>query len=173
MVIPDENVPYLKAELLGAIFSAIAYGIVIVLSRNCFHLLQKKKGLYSNRMQIILLIYVTVMFLLSTSAVILSIYSLMLDITLRVSLPRVLQFELPLVIWGADGFMVSILILRCEQRFAIRLQVWRCVILYQDMYKGSRLAVTNGKERTIFHFLLFISFGLRTILPTRTLPYTA
>jgi hypothetical protein len=156
LVISGPLVPYLKAEWLGAIFSAIAYGIVIVLSGNCFHLLQKKRGIYSNRMRIILLIYITVMSLLSTLALILSINSLMLDINPRSSDRRILPFQLLVVtgIWGADGFMVSILYLRWEQRFAIQLQVWRCVILYQDVSKGLKLAII-----ILLSLLVFTSFG--------------
>jgi hypothetical protein len=109
LVIQDRRVAYLKADLLGVIFSAIAYGIVIVLSGNCFHLLHRKRGIYSNRMRITLIIYVTVMLLLSTSALIHSIYILMLNI-LRFAY-RFRICPLPLAIWGADGFIVSILIL--------------------------------------------------------------
>ena len=147
---------YLKAELLGNIFPAIAYGIIIVLSGNCFHLLQKKRGIYSNRMRIFLLIYVIIMLLLSTSLLIQSIYDLILDIDKLTEDTRLWPFQLPFIIWGADGFMVSILILRCKQRFAILLQVWRCIVLYlyQDVSKGSRLAII-----ILLSLLSFASFG--------------
>jgi hypothetical protein len=156
LLIPDLLAPYFKSELFGAIFSAIAYGIVIVLYGNCFHLLQKKQGIYSNRLRIIFLIYVTVMFLLSTSALILSIYRLMSNIVLRSPHWRISPFEFPFVtgIWGADGFMVSILILCWEQRFGIQLQVWRCVVLYQDVSKGTRLAII-----ILLSLVSFASFG--------------
>ena len=68
---------YLKFYFLAVIFSAISYGIVLVISRNCFHLLLKKRNIYSNRMRIILLIYVIVMLLSSTWKQIGSIYLLM------------------------------------------------------------------------------------------------
>jgi hypothetical protein len=153
MEIPDELIPYLKGELFGVIFSAIAYGIVIVLSGNCFHLLQKKRGTYSNRMRIILLIYVTVMSLLSTWTLIHWIYYLITD--LGFAHLKVLPFEFPFIVWGADGFMVGILILRWAQRFAIQLQVWRCVVLYQDVSKGLRLAMI-----ILLSLLSFASFGM-------------
>ena len=104
----------LELQLLGTIFSAIAYGIVIVLSGNCFHLLQKKRGIYSNRMRILLLIYVTVMFLLSTLTLVQSICEFMAYINLSENLPLnflCIPFTLSPTVWGADGFMVRILTL--------------------------------------------------------------
>ena len=154
MVIPDSIITFLKPELLGTLFSAIAYGIVIVLSGNCFHLLQRKRSIYSNRMRIILLIYVPAMLLLSTWALIHSIYNLMSNITLRWADPRFLPFELPFVIWGADWFLVSILILRWEPRFLMQLQIWRCVVLYHDLSKGPRTAII-----ALLSLLSFASLG--------------
>jgi len=101
--------------MLGTIISAIAYGIVIVLSGNCFLLLLKKRGIYSNRMRFFLLIYVTVMFLLSTLAIILSIRGITLLIFQGVDSPSLVgpaPATLPLAIWGADGFMVNIILLQ-------------------------------------------------------------
>jgi len=113
--------PRLKAQLLGGIFSGIAYGILIILSGNCFSLLQKKRGIYSNRMRILLLIYVTVMVFSSTWALIGSIFQL------KAVFPRLRgramyrSFGGPLTVtmWGADGFMVRILIHHQEQRFTM------------------------------------------------------
>jgi hypothetical protein len=110
--IPD----VLKIFLLGTIFPAIAYGIVIILSGNCFHLLQKKRGLYSNRMRIIHLIYVIFMLLCSTWSILQSVWVFMTILTKRI--PSYLFFfalECPLAMWGADGFMVRILIIHQEQ----------------------------------------------------------
>jgi hypothetical protein len=145
---------FLKAELLGLIFSAITYGIVTVLSGICFHLLQKKRAIYSDRKRIILSIYVTIMVLLSTWALVHSIYRLMYNVTPQLPYPKFFPLEFPLAIWGADGFMVSILILGCEQRFAIQLQVWRCLVLYQDVSKGPRLAMI-----ILLSLVSFTSFG--------------
>ena len=106
---------YLELKMLGTIISAIAYGVVVVLSGNCL-LLLKKRGTYSNRMRLFLLIYVTIMSLLSTLAMIGSIWGITLFIFRDVGLPMHLlywnQAIPPLTIWGADGFMVSILCLR-------------------------------------------------------------
>ena len=114
-LIPGPDV-YLELRMLGTIISAIAYGIVIVLSGNCFLLLLKKRGIYSNRMRLFLLIYVTVMLLFSTLAIIQSIWGITLLIFWQdVDLPRLVGASpatLPLTIWGADGFMVSIILLR-------------------------------------------------------------
>jgi len=113
--------PRLKAQLLGGIFSGIAYGILIILSGKCFSLLQKKRGIYSNRMRILLLIYVTVMVFSSTWALIGSIFQL------KAVFPRLRgramyrSFGGPLTVtmWGADGFMVRITIHHQEQRFTM------------------------------------------------------
>ena len=100
--------------MLGTITSAIAYGIVIVLSGNCFLLLLKKRDIYSNRMRLFLLIYVTVMLLLSTLAIIQSTVGITLYIFQNTDLPPLVgssSATLPLAIWGADGFMVNIILL--------------------------------------------------------------
>ena len=149
--------PYLELKLLGTIFSAVAYGIVIVLSGNCFHLLQKKHGIYSNRMRTFLLIYVTVMLLLSTWTLIQSICQLMQSMTLWSILPRYLMYlsiAIPLVIWGTEGFMVRISSFHQEKRFTMQLQIWRCVVLYQDVSKGPRIVVF-----VLLSLLSFLSFG--------------
>jgi len=117
IVLPPYLPPYLKVELLGAIFSAIAYGIVVVLSGNCFYLLAKKWDIYSNRMRIILPIYVTVMLLTSTWKIIGSIYIFMYNLSLKDLSFFVYSFGFPftLTMWGADAFMVRILISFQEQ----------------------------------------------------------
>ena len=74
---PGHLVSYIRFKVLGDIFSAIAYGIVGVLSGNCFYLLQRKRGTHSNRMRIILLIYVIFMLLLSTLTLLQSICQFM------------------------------------------------------------------------------------------------
>jgi hypothetical protein len=115
---PDE---YLELRMLATIISAIAYGIVIALSGSCFLLLLKQRDIYSTRMRFFLLIYVTVMLLLSTLAIIQSIWGIMFAIfrVVRLSLglfadsPLLDVYSitaLPLTIWGADGFMVSIIL---------------------------------------------------------------
>ena len=112
---------YLNFYFLAVIFSAISYGIVLVISRNCFHLLLKKRNIYSNRMRIVLLIYVIVMLLSSTWKQIGSIYLLMnLHLTSKyTSLLLYRSFGVPITVitWEADGFMVSILIICQEQGF--------------------------------------------------------
>ena len=121
MIIPDPQVVYLELRMLGTFISAIAYGIVIVLSGHCILLLYKKRAIYSNRMRIFLFIYVTVMFFLSTTAITQSIvgttlitfhpdhYGLQSPHSIRLyALVENLASTLPLTIWGADGFMVSI-----------------------------------------------------------------
>jgi hypothetical protein len=158
MVIPGDYEPSVQTESLGVIFSAIAYGIVIVLSGNCFHLLQRKGGMHSNRVRILLLIYVTVMFLFSTWALVQWILSLMVLIDLRNIILQpyrtYLATQIPVTIWGADGFMVRVLIFRQGQIFTIKLQVWRCVVLYQDVSKGPRIAVI-----ILLSLLSLASFG--------------
>jgi len=108
-IILDHLVLYLQLKVLGTFFSAIAYGIVSVLSGNCFYLLQRKRGTHSTRMRIILLIYVTVMLLLSTLTLFQSICQVVGFMFPPEILPvglMNLPITLPLTIWGANGFMV-------------------------------------------------------------------
>ena len=111
--IPDNLVSYLQLKVLGTFSSAIAYGIVSVLSGNCFYLLQRKRRTNSNRIRILLLIYVAVMLLLST----LTIFQLICQIIAFMFPPGILPVDLmhlpitlSLTTWGANGFMVRILI---------------------------------------------------------------
>jgi len=146
-----------KLELLSAIFSAIAYGIVVVLSGNCFHLIQKKWDIYPNRMRILLPVYITVMLLSSTWRMVGSICEFMDVFTpLHASGSFFYSFALPITVtmWGADGFMVRILILHQEQRFTIQLQIWRCLVLYRDVSRGLRVVII-----VLLSLLSFASFG--------------
>jgi hypothetical protein len=149
--------PYLKVQFLSAIFSAIAYGIVVVLSGSCFHLLLNKRDIYPNRMRIILLIYVIIMLLSSTWREIGSICSLMSNLTSKdINFFLYHSFGVPIIviIWGADGFMVRILIICQEQRFTMQLQIWRCLVLYQHVSRGLRVGII-----VLLSLLSFGSFG--------------
>jgi hypothetical protein len=158
IVLPPYIPSFFKLELLSAIFSAIAYGIVIVLSGNCFYLLLKKRDIYPNRMRILFPIYVIVMLLSSTWSVMGSICSLMNNLT-----PEIINnffyrsFAMPVTVtmWGADGFMVRILII-CQklQRFTMQLQIWRCLVLYQEVSRGLRVGII-----VFLSLLSFTSFG--------------
>ena len=159
LYILDWTAPSLKILFLGDIFSAIAYGIVIVLSVTCFHLLQKKRSTYSNRMRIILLIYITVMVLLSTLTLLQSICSFMAYLTPQNILPGWnlsddYSVTIPFVVWGADGLMVRISILCQEQRFTMQLQIWHCLILYQGISRGPRVMII-----VLLSLISFASFG--------------
>jgi len=165
---------YWKVELLSAIFPAIAYGIVVVLSGNCFHLLQRKRDLYPNRRRILLLIYVIFMLLNSTWHQIGSIFRLMAILTrltpnyIQYNLYFFYSFGIPFTVtmWGADGFMVRILILRQEQRFTMQLQIWRCLVLYQDVSKGPRVGII-----VILLLISFASFGKPILISTPSPPF--
>ena len=149
--------PYLKVQLLGGIFSAFGYGIVLVLSGNCFYLLQKKRGIYSTRMRILLLIYVTVMVLSSTWSLIGAFFQLRVVFTRLhaiVALYHSFGVSLTLNMWGADGFMVRIPILCQERRFKMQLQMWRCLVLYQDVSKSPRIGII-----VLFSVLSLASLG--------------
>ena len=157
IVLPPYIPPYLKVELFSAFFTAIAYGIVVVLSANCFHLLLKKRDIYRNRMRIILLIYVIIMLLSSTWKQIGSICILMNNLTSKsIGIFFYRSFGVPMIIttWGADGFMVRILIICQEQRFTMKLKIWRCLVLYQDVSRGLRVGII-----VLFSFLSLASFG--------------
>ena len=111
---------YLPLKLVATALSAVGYGVVIVLSGNCLLLLQKKQRIYSNRMRLSLLIYVSVMFLFSTFAVIQSTCEMLLDFQDNLSTETLQGYwapaMLPLTIWGADGFVVSVLFLHQNKK---------------------------------------------------------
>jgi len=142
--------------MLGTIISAVAYGIVVVLSGNCFLLLQRNRGIYSNRMRLFLLIYVLVMFLFSTSSMIQSICTITLFIFRGgVGSPILTGYSapvmLPLTIWGADGFMI-----------------WRCFVLYQDITRVPRILVIILLSLLSiislgFGIMMFRSFGANLV----------
>jgi len=160
LYIQDRNIvlpPYVKGELLGAIFSAIAYGIVVALSGNCFHLLLKKRDIYPNRMQMILPIYVIVMLLSSTWVLIGSIYMVMNNLSskdINLFLFRSFEVPIPVIIWGADGFIVRVLIICQEQRFTTQLQIWRCLVLYQHVSRGLKVGIS-----VLLSLISLASFG--------------
>ena len=154
---PIVQPPYLKVKLLAAIFSAIAYGIVLVLSGNCFHLLLKKRDTYPNRMRIILPIYVIVMLLTSTWRLIGSIYVVMNHLSsgdINLFLYRAFGVPITVIVWGADGFMVRILIICQEQGFTMKLKIWRCLVLYQHVSRGLKVGIF-----VLLSLLSLASFG--------------
>jgi hypothetical protein len=157
----------LKFKFFSAIFSAIAYGIVVVLSGNCFHLLRKKRGIYSNRLRILLLIYIVIMLLSSTWRLLGSTCILMNFLipprrdVCPASLPRSFAVPLAVTMWGADGFMVRILILRQEQRFTMQLQIWRCLVLYQEVSRGHRIVII-----VLLSLISLASFGRPILIST-------
>jgi len=109
--IPDHLVLYLQLKVLGTLFSAIAYGIVAVLSGNCLYLLQRKRGTQSYRMRVLLLVYVAVMLLLSTLTLFQSICQVVGFMFPPEILPVGLMYLpviLALAIWGEISFMVRI-----------------------------------------------------------------
>ena len=155
-IIPDHLILYLQLKVLGTLFSAIAYRIVSVLSGNCLYLLQRKWGTHSNRMRILLLIYVTVMLLLSTLTLFQSICQVIGFMFPPEILPvglMHLPITLPLTMWGETGFMVRILISRQEQRLTV-LQIWRCIISYQDASNRCRIVLI-----VLLSLLALVSFG--------------
>ena len=109
----DPSSAFLECYMLGTFLSAIAYGIVIVLSGNCILLILEKWATYPNRMRHFLPIYVTVMYLLSTEAIIQSIWLLKSSLFEGKVLPffGVSPPAIPLTIWGADAIMVSLILL--------------------------------------------------------------
>ncbi|KIM43524.1 hypothetical protein M413DRAFT_382915 [Hebeloma cylindrosporum] len=145
-LIPGPDV-YRELRMLGTIISAITYGIVVSLSGNCFFLLLKKRGIYSSRMRLFLLIYVTIMLLLSTLAIMQTVRTTTVFI-FQADLPLVIgniPAALPLIIWGADGFMI-----------------WRCAVLYQDVPRVPRFIVL-----VLLSFLSITSLvcGVMSLIP--------
>ena len=148
---------YPKSWFFLAILPAIAYGVVLVLSGSCFYLLIKKKDTYPKHLWIILPIYIIVMLLCSTWMLVGSICQLMNVLTpLHTSVFFSSSFGLPLTVnmWGADGFMVMILITCQEPRFTMQLQIWRCLVLYQDVSRGLRVGII-----VLLSLISFASFG--------------
>jgi len=161
--IPDHLVLYLQLKVLGTLFSAIAYGIVAVLSGNCLYLLQRKRGSQSYRMRIILLVYVAVMLLLSTLTLFQSICQVVGYMFPPEILPVGLMYlplTLALAIWGENGFMVRIPISRQEKRLTV-LQIWRCVISYQDASNRPRILIT-----VLLSLLSLVSLGRPLFIST-------
>ena len=109
----------LEPYLLGTFISAIAYGIVIVLSGNCILLIQKNWASYPKRTRRFLAIYVTVMLLLSTETIIQSIWLLSSSLFQGKALPFIGRSPpaIPVTIWGADGIMVSLILLHQNKDF--------------------------------------------------------
>ena len=153
--------PDLKVKFLSLFFSAIAYGIVVVLSGNCFHLLLKKRGIYSNRTRILLIIYIIIMLLCSTWTLIGSIHLIMRNLTRPHHFGLASSFGLPFIMWGADGFMVRILTLHQEQRFTMQLQIWRFLVLYQDVSRGPRVVII-----VLLSLISLASFGRPIFIST-------
>jgi len=158
IVLPSYIPPYFKVELLSGIFSAIFYGIVVVLSGNCFHLLLKKRDIYPNRTRILLLVYVIFMLLNSTWKQVGSICILMANLNPKYMTNPFFYcaFGLPITMtmWGADGFMVRILFFHQGHRLTIKLQIWRCLVLYRQVSRGPRVVII-----VLLSFLSFASFG--------------
>ena len=163
MTIQDNLVLYLQLKVLGTFSSAIAYGIVSVLSGNCFYLLQRKCCTNSNRIRILLLIYVVVMLLLST----LTLFQLICQVIAFMFPPEILPvhlMHLPITLspttWGANGFMVRIIIPPKEHRLTV-LQIWHCAITYQDMSSGHRVLIS-----VLLSLLSFVSCGMSISIST-------
>ena len=164
---PDE---YLEFRMLDTSISATAYGIVIVLSGNCFLLLLKKRGIYSNRMRLFLLIYVTVMLLLSTLAIILSTLGItfvifrVVYLPLFVSLPLLNVYSptaLPLTIWGADGFMVSIILFHPNKHFhSIATTDMALCCLVSGRSRGPQDSCHCPALTPLTHFVRYVKFFL-------------
>ena len=66
------------------------------------------------------------------------------------------SFAIPVTVtmWGADGFMVRILIIFQKQRFTMQLQIWRCLVLYQEVSRGLRVGII-----VFLSLFSFTSFG--------------
>ncbi|KAF8965537.1 hypothetical protein BDZ97DRAFT_2074588 [Flammula alnicola] len=119
----------LELQLVGTLLSAIAYGLVLSLFIHCFALLASHtKHSYTRRMQAFLIIYVVVMFLLSTTALVQGLVYITRAFfhgfdSASHRLTRMNEpVSLPIAVLGADGFML-----------------WRCLVLYQDTTRLHRV----------------------------------
>ena len=108
--------PYDESWMLGTIFSAMAYGIVMTLSVCCLQLLWAKPTTKSRRLRWFMFAYILAMVALSTTSMVAAINSIV-DAVFKVHpsgrLPQptlpVKTWGAPFIIlatWGADGFMV-------------------------------------------------------------------
>ncbi|KAF8965543.1 hypothetical protein BDZ97DRAFT_766639 [Flammula alnicola] len=127
----------LQLQLIGALVSAIAYGLVVSLFFHSLALLvTSKKYTYSNRIRMFLITYIVVMFLLSTAALVQGMVYITIavfsgvDISSHHLTKMNEPLTLPFTIWGADGFML-----------------WRCFILYTN---------TTRVAHTILYGVLFL-----------------
>jgi len=132
MLVPGPD-PYDESWMLGTIFSAMTYGIVLTLSFCCIQLLWANPKAQSRRLRWFLFAYILAMTVLSTTSMAAAINSIV-DAVFKVHEGRRLpQPTLPvktwgspfiiLATWGADSFML-----------------WRCNVLYQAISKARRIA---------------------------------
>ncbi|PPQ96692.1 hypothetical protein CVT26_010244 [Gymnopilus dilepis] len=122
-LVPGPNSLY-ETQMLGTMFAAILYGVVLMLCFECFKRLSKKAkernvDIPSKSMRRFLVFFILVMFLLSTLSLIQGMLVAVTSIfegnsfpTLPGGAPAVLPFS----IWASDGFML-----------------WRCAILYRGI----------------------------------------
>ena len=144
-----------KIELLGNIFSSIAFGIVVGLSGNCFLLLTKRDR-HSNRMQILLFIYVIFMLLCSTWSIFQSVWLFMATLNKRIPTPVFFFFFTgisPRHV-GSRWFHGANSNHPPRTKFYNELQIWGCLVLYQDVSRGSRIVII-----VLLSFISFASFS--------------
>lgn len=116
--------------MLGTIISAVAYGIVVMLSLDCFKLLFRRNITVPSRpMRRFLVFFISFMLLLSTLALIQGVLVSATSVFRGKSFPSLsggAPFVLPLSIWASDGFML-----------------WRCAVLYQGISRTARVALLS------------------------------
>ncbi|KAF9558622.1 hypothetical protein CPC08DRAFT_709449 [Agrocybe pediades] len=146
----------LESLMIATVVAGICYGILAMLCFNCFAvLLRSKSHLYpsSKRVRAFLLVYVVIMFLLSTGALVQQI-GLMISTFLRLGVDGMVRVEvgmspwdfalvpytMSLIIWGADGLLM-----------------WRCIILYQGIPRTGEWLI---KVLLVILLLASLGFGM-------------
>ena len=107
----------LELQLVATLLSTIAYGLVIALVCRCLSVLRRDKcSTSSPRRRLFFIVYTLYMFSLSTIAAVQTMVYINRAIFHGIDsrLPPLMQTNeplvLPLVVWGADGLLVSLIL---------------------------------------------------------------
>ncbi|KAF4612407.1 hypothetical protein D9613_003747 [Agrocybe pediades] len=152
----------LYTKTYATVLSALAYGIVLMLSANCYRAISamaKRNGSSPRCLKTrILRVYTTFMLLASTLAVIQTVYSFIMKLRRSTGFDYESSFfshgftsplALPFAIWGADGFMT-----------------WRCLILYSGISRKRYILL-----RMFLGFLGLLTFTSGLLLLITSITY--
>lgn len=161
-----------EIQVLANIFSAIAYGFVVILFCSCLWVLRDTKQTPARQIRPFLYLYIIFMFAMGTMAFVQeTVYTTkVLKNDIFPKGPNLVDYltslgepiPLPFTIWGADGFMASEIFIEIMFYVDRRplLQLWRCWVLYQDISPTWRLL--------LFIFLTLLCLTSAGMYPCQT-----